>query len=190
MIGFFIVLLASCFFCLQNVIVRVLFTEHAILGTWQTGGFVTPTLQHSLLLLFMRMLVVVPLMASLASRLYPATWKEIAQLRQPERQTLLLQSLGCGFLMFLYLVLLYVAVGLIPTGIAMTLFFTYPVFTALLSWQLFGDRPTTLRWSVMALVLLGSTLTMPHLSDRVADDPWLGIFMGVASGVAYACYTV
>ena len=190
MLGFLIVLLASVFFCFQNVIVRVLFNEYTILGLFQTGGFVTPTLQNSFLLMFMRMLLVVPLMAFLAPKLYPPTWKDIGQLRHLEQRPLLLQSVGCGFLMFLYLALLYVSIGLIPTGIAMTLFFTYPVFTALFSWKLFGNRPTLFRWGVMGLVLLGSSLTMPHTHTTIEGNSSLGIILGIASGIVYALYTV
>ncbi|MEW6492581.1 MAG: EamA family transporter [Cyanobacteriota bacterium] len=190
MLGFLIVLLASVFFCFQNVIVRVLFNEHTILGLFHTGGFVTPTLQNSFLLMFMRMLLVVPLMAFLAPKLYPPTWKDIRQLRNLEQRPLLLQAVGCGLLMFLYLALLYVSIGVIPTGIAMTLFFTYPVFTALFSWRLFGSRPTLFRWSVMGLVLLGSSLTMPHSHTMTDGHSLIGVIMGIASGIAYALYTV
>lgn len=150
----------------------------------------TPTLQNSFLLMFMRMLLVVPVMAFLIPKLYPPTWKDLNQLRQPEQRPLLLQAVGCGFLMFLYLALLYIAIGIIPTGIAMTLFFTYPVFTALFSWKLFGDRPTLLRWSVMAAVLLGSFLTIPHTATSTDNSNVMGIVMGVASGITYAGYTV
>ena len=190
MLGFLIVLLASVFFCFQNVIVRVLFNEHTILGIFQTGGFVTPNLQNSFLLMFMRMLLVVPLMAFLAPKLYPSTWKDIRQLRNLEQRTLLLQSVGCGFLMFLYLALLYISIGLIPTGIALTLFFTYPVFTALFSWRLFGSRPSVFRWSVMGLILLGSSLTMPYTHTTTDTNSLIGIITGIASGIAYALYTV
>ena len=138
----------------------------------------------------MRMLLVVPLMAFLAPKLYPPTWKDIGQLRNVEQRTLLLQSVGCGFLMFLYLALLYISIGLIPTGIAMTLFFTYPVFTALFSWRLFGSRPTVFRWSVMGLVLLGSALTMPHSHTTAIGHSSIGIILGIASGIVYALYTV
>jgi drug/metabolite transporter (DMT)-like permease len=189
-LGFLIVLLASVFFCFQNVIVRVLFNEHTILGIFQTGGFVTPNLQNSFLLMFMRMLLVVPLMALLAPKLYPSTWKDIRQLRNVEQRTLLLQSVGCGFLMFLYLALLYISIGLIPTGIALTLFFTYPVFTALFSWRLFGSPPSLFRWSVMGLVLLGSSLTMPYTHTTTDSNSLIGIITGIASGIAYAFYTV
>ncbi len=190
MLGFLIVLLSSFFFCFQNVIVRVLFNEHPILGLFRTGGFVTPTLQNSFLLMFMRMLLVVPLMAFLVPKLYPSTWKDIGQLRNLEQRKLLLQSVGCGFLMFLYLALLYISIGMIPTGIAMTLFFTYPVFTALFSWRLFGDRPTLLRWGVMGLVFLGSSLTMPHINATTNGNTAIGLTAGIASGISYAFYTV
>ena len=190
MLGFLLVLLSSVFFCFQNVIVRVLFNEHTIFGLFRLGGFVTPTLQNSFLLLFMRMLLVVPLMAFLAPKLYPSTWKDIGQLRNLEQRKLLLQSVGCGFLMFLYLALLYISIGMIPTGIAMTLFFTYPVFTALFSWRLFGDRPTLLRWGVMGLVFLGSSLTIPHVNTTTDSNSLIGIITGIASGITYALYTV
>lgn len=161
-----------------------------MLGVFHTGGFVAPTLPNSFLLMFMRMVLVVPLMGVLASRLYPSTWKDIGQLRERAKRPLLQRAIAGGTLMFLYLALLYVSMGLIPVGIAITLFFSYPVFTALFAWRLFGDRPTLFRWSVMGLVLLGSTLTLPHVSPAASHTSVVGILMGIASGVAYALYTV
>ncbi len=190
MLGFLIVLLSAVFFCFQNVTVRVLFTEHDVLGLLQTGGFVPPTPQHSFLLLLMRMLIVVPLMAGMAVKLYPLTWQELGQLRTVEQRPLLVQAIACGGLMFLYLALLYISIGLIPTGIALTLFFTYPAFTALFAWRLFGDLPTQLRWLVMGLVFLGSALTLPHINLASDRQTLLGIITGVASGITFALYTV
>jgi len=92
--------------------------------------------------------------------------------------------------MFLYLALLYISIGLIPTGIAIALFFTYPIFTALFSWWLFGSRPTLFRWSVMGLVLVGSCLTIPHSQAMTNSYNLIGIITGIASGIAYALYTV
>jgi drug/metabolite transporter (DMT)-like permease len=189
-LGFLIVLLSSVFFCFQNVIVRILFHEYSLFGVFQTGGFVTPTLHNSFLLMFMRMLWVVPVMALLSPQLYPATWKEIGQLRTREQRSLLWQSLVCGGLMFSYLALLYISIGLIPTGIALTLFFVYPVFTALFSWRWFGDRPTLFRWGIMGLVFIGSFLTLPPVNSTVDSSHWLGITTGIASGIVYALYTV
>lgn len=190
MLGFLIVLLSSFFFCFQNVIVRVLFNQQTVLGLFETGGFVTPNLHHSFLLMFMRMLLGVPLMACIASQLYEPMWSDMARLAKAEQRPLLMQSVGCGCLMFLYLALLYVSIGLIPTSIALTLFFTYPVFTALFSWRWFGNRPTLFRWGIMATVLVGSFLTMPSYASTSGDYTLTGVITGVVSGVAYALYTV
>ena len=190
MIGFFIVLLSSAFFCFQNVIVRILFKEQSILGLFDTGGFVAPTFQNTLLLVFMRMILALPMMACVVPILYPPTWKDLRQLGQPERRGLLGRSLAGGGLMFLYLMLLYISVGLIPTGIALTLFFTYPVFTALFSWKWLGARLTMFRWIVMGFVLVGSCLTMPLVSATNNDQTFLGIVTGIASGAVYGLYTV
>ncbi len=187
MIGFLIVLLAAVFFCFQNVIVRVLFNEYTVAGMVQTGGFVEPTLANSFLLMAMRMLLVVPLISALAPTFYPHIWKDLGQLCQPQKRGDLMRSLLGGLFMYLYLALLYFSVGLIPTGIALTLFFTYPVFTALLSWRYFGDPPTRYRWFVMGLVLVGSMLTVPQTGLATNG---LGIGLGIASGIAYAVYTV
>lgn len=188
--GFLIVLLSSVLFCFQNVIVRILFNQQIIFGVFETGGFITPTLQHSFLLMFMRMLLGVPLLALVAAKLYSSFWQDIKQLQVPEQRTLLLQSLGGGALMFLYLALLYVSIGLIPTGIALTLFFTYPIFTALFSWRWFGNCPTLFHWIIAAFVLLGSFLTMPLVATAPNQNDFVGFITGIASGVAYALYTV
>lgn len=185
--GFLLVLLASVFFCFQNVIVRVLFNEYTIAGVVQTGGFVAATLPNSFLLMAMRMLLVVPLMSALASLLYPPIWSDLGTLCHPERRRYLMRSLLGGASMYIYLALLYLSIGLIPTGIALTLFFIFPVFTALLSWRFFGDVPTYFRWGVMGLALLGSGLTIPQTGLTTNA---LGIGLAIASGFAYGIYTV
>jgi len=190
MFGFIIVLVASFCFCFQNVIVRILFNEQTILGIFPTGGFVMPNLQNSFLLMFMRMVLVVPLMASFATKLYPLTWQDIRALGNNEARPLLGRSLIGGVFMFLYLALLYISIGLIETGIALTLFFTYPIFTSLLSWRLLGIPPTKFRWMVMVVVLVGTFLTIPYTQTTSDSYNGIGIIFGIASGFAYALYTV
>lgn len=190
MIGILVVLASSVLFCFQNVIVRVLFNQQNIFGVFETGGFLTPTLQHSFLLMFMRMFLGVPLLAIVATKLYANFWYEIKSLVNLTHRRLLFQSLTGGALMFLYLALLYISIGLIPTGIALTLFFTYPVFTGLLSWQWFGTRPTLFQATVMILVLGGSFLTLPTHSPSISPNQLIGFATGLASGIAYAFYTV
>ncbi|MEB3267947.1 MAG: transporter, partial [Leptolyngbya sp.] len=62
---------SSLFFCIQNVVVRILFTEQTVVGLGAAGGYVPPTLANSFLLLFLRMVVAVPLMAVFSQLLYP-----------------------------------------------------------------------------------------------------------------------
>ncbi|MEM1172259.1 MAG: DMT family transporter [Cyanobacteria bacterium P01_H01_bin.35] len=190
MFGFIIVLLASFCFCFQNVIVRILFNEQTILGILPTGGFVIPNLQNSFLLMFMRMVLVVPLMATFATKLYPLTWKDIRGLGNNEARPILGRSLLGGVLMFLYLALLYVSIGLIETGIALTLFFTYPIFTSLLSWKFLAISPTKFRWMVMVVVLVGTFLTIPYTQTTSDSYNGIGVIFGIGSGLAYALYTV
>ncbi|NEN92061.1 MAG: EamA family transporter [Okeania sp. SIO3H1] len=190
MFGFIIVLLASFCFCFQNVIVRILFNEQTILGIFQTGGFVIPTLQNSFLLMFMRMVLVVPLMASLATKLYPLTWQDIRALGNNEARPILRRSLLGGALMFLFLALLFISIGLIETGIALTLFFTYPIFTSLFSWAFLGIPPTRFRWMVMVVVLVGTFLTIPYTQTTSDSYNGIGVIFGIAAGLAYALYTV
>ena len=189
MLGFGIVLLACIFFCFQNVIVRVLFNPYNLFEALPTGGFVEPTLGNSFLLLWMRMLVGVPLLALLSPILYRFTWSEIASLQQTHRRPERYLALWGGGLMFLYLALLYLSIGQIPTGIALTLFFTFPVFTALFSWAWFGARPSGFRWILMGFILLGSALSAPY-AGGMHGSSWLGVITGLGAGVAYALYTV
>lgn len=185
--GYLIILLAAGCFTLQNLVARVLFNPYP-LGSLTVGGFVEPTLPNAFLLLFMRMLLGVPLMALVLTPLYPSLWPDLRRLQGPNYQRELGLSLAGGGLMFLYLGLLYVAVGLIPTGIALTLFFIFPVYTALLSWGWFGQRPTGLCWGIMALIVVGSGLTVPLGGGGTMSG--LGVMFGLASALAYALYTV
>ena len=190
MFGFISVLLASFCFCFQNVIVRILFNEQTILGIFETGGFVIPNLQNSFLLMFMRMVLVVPLMASFATKLYPLTWQDIRALGNNEARPILGRSLLGGVLMFLFLALLFISIGLIETGIALTLFFTYPIFTSLFSWAFLGIPPTRFRWIIMVVVLVGTFLTIPYTQTTSDSYNRIGVICGIAAGLGYALYTV
>jgi len=190
MFSFIFVLLASFCFCFQNVIVRILFNEQTIWGFFETGGFVTPNFQNSFILMFMRMVLVVPLMASFATKLYPLTWQDIRGLGTNQARPILGRSLIGGVWMFLYLALLYVSIGFIETGIALTLFYTYPIFTFLFSWVFLGIPPTRFRWMIMVVVLVGTFLTIPYTQATSHSYNGIGVIFGFASGLAYALYTV
>ncbi|WOD37823.1 DMT family transporter [Nodosilinea sp. E11] len=188
MLGYVLILLATVCFGAQNLITRVLFIPSNLLGVVETGGFVEPTLPNSFLLMFMRMMVGVPLMALLLPPVYPQLWADLRRLGSPSYRRELYLALVGGVLMFSYLALLYVAVGRIAAGIALTLFFTFPVYTALMDWYWFGRRPSPSRWGILALILVGSALTIPMTGAAI--ESWVGVTFGLASGVVYAFYTV
>ncbi len=192
--GYCLILLSSAFFCIQNVLVRVLFTPQPVWGLGMIGGYVSPTLSHSFLLLFLRMLLAVPLMAIFSVGVYPKIWTDLRQLTHPSQRRNLLHSLGGGGLMFAYLAFLYLSIGLVTTGVAMTLFFTFPIFTALFAWRFFGHRPSQFQWVIIGLVILGSTLTIPRtsLSLNLGENvgALLGILFGFIAGLAYGLYTI
>lgn len=189
MLGFGLVLLSSVFFCIQNVVVRILFAEQPLLNFGLVGGYLTPTLHNSFLLLVLRMLLAVPLMGMLATKVYPPIWSDLANLLQRSQRRPRLHAIAGGLLMFAYLALLYMSIGLIATAIALTLFFTFPIFTALFSWRFFGQRPSVMRWGIMGAILVGSVLTIPAEQWQGGGNVW-GIPLGVTSGLAYALYTV
>ncbi len=191
MLGILTVILSSFVLAFHNITVRVLFSEHLVLNLYLLGGYVQPDLQNSFLLMFMRMLLVVPLMASLAFKLYPSAFKELRELFTRQHRNVLIQAFSCGVLMFVYIALIYIAIGLIPTGIAMTLFFTYPVFTALLSWKFFAQRPTLFRWLVMGIILIGCVLVIPQSSGSYSNHTIIvGIIASISAGIVYAFYNV
>lgn len=189
MLGLGLVLLSSAFFCIQNVVVRILFAEQTLIGVGTTGGFLAPTLHNSFLLLLLRMLLAVPLMGLLTTRLHPQIWKDVRRLFHADGRRSLLHAIVGGLLMFTYLALLYVSIGLIATAIALTLFFTFPIFTALLSWRFLDQRPSATQWAIMGCIMMGSALTIPA-EQWTGGGSLGGVVLGIASGVAYATYTV
>lgn len=184
--GFLIVILGSFCLAAQNVLLRVIFSESSILGQFQWGGLIPATAANSLLVLQMRLLLILPAIALLAFRLYPATGKTLHKLLQPSKRVLLGQALGGSSLLFVALTLLFTAIASIPAGVATVLFFIHPAITGLLSWKVFGSRPTVLRGIVTVGVLLGSVLVVPQFSGSAGGHVALGVGAALGASVAYS----
>ena len=181
--GFLVVILGSLCLATQNVLLRVIFSESAILGQGNWGGLIPPSPGNSLLVLQMRSLLILPVMALLSYRLYPATPAALQQLMQPQKRTLLKLALLSSSFLFLALTLLFIAIASIPAGVATVLFFIHPAITGLLSWKVFGNRPTRLRIAVTVGVLLGSVLVVPSF---VGGSGQVGLGVGAALGASVA----
>lgn len=188
-IGFLLVLLSVLVVSFQNVVISIIFNKSPIFGLFELGGFIVPSIENSLFLLWLRMLVVVPIMAILTTVLYPRMWKDIKQLVQSKDWLLFLNVLGSGCFLFFSQVLIYLALGTISPGVALTIFFIYPIVTLLLAWVLFGDRPSLLRSFVIFSVLAGIVLlTFPtNRSDEFFN---LGVSAAAGAGIAFAFYVI
>lgn len=190
-LGILLVLLSSLTLSFQNVVVRVILRESTIFGFFQTGGFISPSVTHSLLLLLMRMVLVSPMMFILAPRLYPPIWRDLKNLLSARsKRPLLIFVIGSGVCLFLSQALIYIALGNISTGVATTIFFIYPAVTVLLAWWLFKDRPTFFLILSVGTIYLGCFLAVPVGRANPLGNPALGTIAAVLSGAAFAAYVI
>lgn len=190
--GLILVLLSTVALSTHNVVVRVIGKPSSILGLPNIGGFINITvLGNSLLILWLRMLIVLPLMVCLAMWLYPPVWRDLKKFFTAGDRRPILNVVGSGFFLFLSQVLIYIAIGKIGAGPAVTILFMYPVVTVPLAWFLFGDRPTLLRWGVMSVILLGIVLTaLPKIATSTQGLSFEGVATAIGSGVAFALYLI
>ncbi|XHX76422.1 MAG: EamA family transporter [Stenomitos frigidus ULC029] len=194
-LGLLLVLVSTAALSIHNVVVRVIGRESVVLGWlssgFKLGGFIQLGLGNSLLILWLRMLVVLPLMVPVAMVLYPPVWRDLKKfLSMPDRRPLF-TVIGSGVFLFLSQVFIYMAIGKIGAGPAVTILFMYPIVTVPLAWFLFGDRPTRLRWIVMFTILLGVIFTaLPGLTSTSGNVSGGGALTAIVSGITFAFYLV
>lgn len=189
-IGLVLILLSTLALSLHNVVVGIVGNPSKLFGLLPIGGYIKLSFGSSLLILWMRMLVVVPLMAFLAGVLYKPVWRDIKGFALSQDKRLLGSVVGSGCFLFLSQVLIYISIGQIGPGVAVTILFMYPLITVPLAWVLFGDRPTRLRFGVMLAILLGVILTaLPKLMATTTFSIW-GVGAAAISGIAFACYLI
>ncbi|MEG4327959.1 EamA family transporter [Microcoleus sp. herbarium5] len=194
--GLVLALSSAVVLSLFNVCLRILIKSknpRMVFGWFEFPGVVTPGFGNSLLILLMRLIVVMALMPILATFLYPSVWKDIRRLFQSGDRALWSKVLGSAFFLFLSQVLIYLAIGNIPAGIAITIFFIYPIVTVLGSWILFGSRPS----KVGFLAILGITagLILAGWPSFAAPAPGggnvgVGVTAALASGITFAGYVL
>ncbi|MBD2384306.1 EamA family transporter [Cylindrospermum sp. FACHB-282] len=192
-VGFLLVVLSTVVSSLYNVAVKAIF---------QTGSDVfaglEPTVGNILLVLMLRLLVVVPLMLLLAPILHPPVWEDLQNLfdskrrnANPDRaaiQRVLLLSIVSGCFLFLSQVLIYMAIGEVATGMAIALFFIYPLISALLSWFLFRSRPNLWGFGAIASIFCGELLVLAS-SPNIGNTS-VGSTTAIFSGMAFAVYVI
>ncbi|WP_017318186.1 EamA family transporter [Mastigocladopsis repens] len=197
--GIILLVLSTVASALYNIVIKVIFLPGSqIFGVFDVERVISPTLGNSLLILMLRMLVVVPLMLVLAPILHSRVWQDLQYLgdsirgnsSNPTAKRVLVLSIVSGCFLFLSQVLIYLAIGQVPTGVAIALFFVYPVISGLLSWSLFGDRLTFFSFGAMAAIGLGELLVLGSSSSTVMRNIPLGSIAAIASGTAFAFYLI
>ena len=187
-LGFFLVFASSLLLAFQNIVIPILFNKSSIFGLVEWGGLIVPSLGNSLLILWLRMLVVVPSLAILTTLLYPAVWRDIRQFLQSKDLPLFINVVSSSFFLFLSQVLVYLALGTIVPGVAISIFFVYPILTMLLTWLMFGIRPTRFSNLLMFSVLIGFVLlTLVGGSVKFAG---VGVTAAAGSAIAFALYVM
>ncbi|MEH2053410.1 EamA family transporter [Nostoc sp.] len=200
-IGFLLIVSSVVVSSLYNVAIKVIFHEGSqIFGVLEVEQLLPPTLGNTLLILTLRFMVVVPLMVLLSPMLHPRLWQDLENLAASVRgnptpanaatKQILILSIVSGCFLFLSQVLIYSAIAQVPTGMAIALFFIYPMVSGLLSWFLFRDRPTLFRIAAIAAICCGELLVLAGSSSIGIGNISMGSSTAIISGVAFAAYII
>ncbi|ABA19783.1 Protein of unknown function DUF6, transmembrane [Trichormus variabilis ATCC 29413] len=200
-VGFLLVVLSTVMTALYNVVLKGMFYKTSQLSAMlEVAGLISPTLGNIMLILTLRLMVVVPLMILLAPMMYPQVWQDLQNLKQslgnnqsgsrsqPKRVVQLMFASGC--FLFLSQVLIYLAIGQVPTGVAIALFFVYPLINGVLSWLLFRDRPGVFRASAIGSIFCGEVLVFAGATSTGIGTTPLGSITAILAGAAFACYLI
>ncbi|WP_414566354.1 DMT family transporter, partial [Anabaena sp. CCY 9613] len=201
-IGFLLVVLSAVVSSLYNVAIKgMFFKAYDNLGVLEIQGLISPTLGNIFLILTLRLLVVVPLMILLAPMMHPQVWQDMQNLVTSTRssstsnnsfktQKFLQLSIASGCFLFVSQVLIYLAISQIATGMAIALFFVYPIVSGIFSWLLFRDQPSGFRAAAIGAICCGELLVIGGSAGLGTANFTLGSSTAILAGVAFACYVI
>lgn len=189
-LGVVLILFSTLTLALHHVVVQIISTQGNLFGNSSliVGGYINLNMfSTALLLLWVRMIAIVPLMAWLSGVLYPAVWRDVRSLFAAKDRRILWSLVGSGIFLLLSQVFLYIAIGTTTPAIAVTLSSVYPLAIMPLSWLLFGDRPTRLRVVAMLILVAGLGFTLFAAAITPSSE---GIVAALISGTTLALYLV
>jgi drug/metabolite transporter (DMT)-like permease len=191
--GLIFMVLSTLALSMHNVLVGVIGYGGSLLGQIPVEEIFSLNIPNSLMLLWLRMVIVLPLLMAIATRLYPPVWEDMRQVLRSSDKRPLYQVVASGSFLFLSQVLIYKAIADVGPGVAVTLLFMYPLITVPLAWFLFGDRPTPLRLVVMFAISMGIVFTaLPRIyMDLDAGNVSLwGVGAAILASAAFALFLV
>jgi drug/metabolite transporter (DMT)-like permease len=191
--GLIFIIISTLALSFHNVMVGIIGYGGQVFGKIPVAGIFPLNIPNSLMLLWLRMLVVLPMIVVAAGFLYPKVWQDIRKFLAAKDKRPLFQVIASGSFLFMSQVLIYKAISEVGPGVAVTSLFMYPLVTVPLAWGLFGDRPTPLRAVVMFAITIGIILTaLPRISMDLSGGSvslW-GIFAALLSSCAFALYLI
>lgn len=139
---------------------------------YQAGG-------NAISLTFYRFLLILPVLYLLIKR----NDKETLKIEKDEfKKIALVATLGYGATALL----LYLSYNFIPSGMATTIHFIYPVFVIIGCILFFKEKPSIVKIIAVVLCVLGVIM----FYDGNGDINFTGIFLSFASSITFAFYTV
>ena len=185
--GLGFVLLSTVVMSLHYVGVGILGNSSQLFGQQAIGGYLSlDGFSNAALLLWIRMLVVVPVMLWLATQIHPSTLRDLQSLTGDRRG--LWGVLGSGIFLFLSQVLLYLAIGKIGPGAAIATLFIYPVGVLLLNSLLFAEKLSLNRIGMVIAILVGAGLTVYPLLAQSAGVQSAGVLAALLAALAFTFY--
>lgn len=185
LLGLLLVFLASGALAFSYLGFKVMLSPDPTFGPFAQAEVSASNPGHLLWLIWLRLMVILPLMVLAARVLEPTSWQMLRQSVIAPPPRLWVGVLGSGCLLFLAQALLIWAIAWVPTGAAVSLFFLYPLVIVPLTWHLRRERPTPLGGLVLAGIALGGVLVFP-LTANLTSVAWLGSTAALGSGLAFA----
>jgi drug/metabolite transporter (DMT)-like permease len=172
------------------VIVGIIGNASQLFGRQPIGGYLNlSTFSNAALLLWIRMLVVVPIMVWLSTVLYPPTLREVRTFSRSQDRRALWGVIGSGVFLFLSQVFLYIAISQTGPGLGVTLLFLYPVGMLIGGMLLFAERPNLKRLGMMAAIVIGALLALYPL--LIAATPMSGgMLAGFLAAITFTLYLI
>ncbi|MGD1938794.1 MAG: DMT family transporter [Cyanophyceae cyanobacterium] len=203
-------LLSTVILALFNGTLKVLFQGVGPLW-WSspTPAVLPPTGGNILLVLALRTLVVLLIFPIVAQWIYPQMWSDLQRALQDASPTAKatkppspwLSVIISGIWLFLAQMLGYLAIAHLPLGIAIALFFVYPVVRLLTGWLSGRDSGSPTRWLMGAVMIAGLIMVAPdvpnasgtwsgNLLDPNLDPTLTGLMGGLGAGFTFAGYLI
>ena len=201
-IGFFLVVFSTVVSSLYNITIKGMFySPTETFASLEPQGIISPTLGNILLILMLRLIVTVPLMLLLAPMMYPQVWSDIQNLIAPlrgnsrpnhtiKKQKTLQFATGGGVFLFLSQVLSYIAIGQVETGMAIALFFIYPLIASVVSWIWFRQRLSGFKPAASGAIFCGQLLVLGGSASLGMAHFSLGSITGILAGGAFAGFVI